>query len=429
MSVFLGVVMMLAFLIAVFVIFRGVSPIIVLLVLAIVWPLLAGSSFWDLLTNVLQKGGVEYASTIVIIVFGAWFGQVLVQTGIAESMIRTAVELAGDRPIAVAWAVSLITALLFTSIYGVGAAISIGVIAIPIMLSLGIPPKVAAPAFTMAIGAGNYLNPVEFGIFKNFFKGIEYGPPYFTFYLIGFAVYLACGLAMSAWNLRGVQVRRASAVGVAATPRVRVPWISYLAPAIPVVVIIAFKWPLIPAFLLAIVFALATTQGSRSLRDSVAIFHKAFYDAFPDIATIAALWIICGMLIVAGQLDAVKAVLNPVFSPFIPHSPFGAAVFFALLAPLAIYRGPFSVVGTGAALLAVMLNANYVSPIFLYLCWRGPLCLQGSQDPTNSWTLWTIGYTKVSHAEFLKTALPWGWLMVAINAFIAYFMFGSMFAQ
>jgi len=429
MSVFLGVVMMLAFLIAVFVIFRGVSPIIVLLVLAIVWPLLAGSSFWDLLTNVLQKGGVEYASTIVIIVFGAWFGQVLVQTGIAESMIRTAVELAGDRPIAVAWAVSLITALLFTSIYGVGAAISIGVIAIPIMLSLGIPPKVAAPAFTMAIGAGNYLNPVEFGIFKNFFKGIEYGPPYFTFYLIGFAVYLACGLAMSAWNLRGVQVRRASTVGVAATPRVRVPWISYLAPAIPVVVIIAFKWPLIPAFLLAIVFALATTQGSRSLRDSVAIFHKAFYDAFPDIATIAALWIICGMLIIAGQLDAVKAVLNPVFSPFIPHSPFGAAVFFALLAPLAIYRGPFSVVGTGAALLAVMLNANYVSPIFLYLCWRGPLCLQGSQDPTNSWTLWTIGYTKVSHAEFLKTALPWGWLMVAINAFIAYFMFGSMFAQ
>ena len=65
MSVFLGVVMMLAFLIAVFVIFRGVSPIIVLLLLAIAWPLLAGSSFWDLLTNVLQKGGEQYASTIV----------------------------------------------------------------------------------------------------------------------------------------------------------------------------------------------------------------------------------------------------------------------------------------------------------------------------------------------------------------------------
>src|SRR5260370_23299199 len=98
MSVFLGVVMLLAFLIAVFVIFRGVSPIIVLLLLAIAGPLLAGSSFWHLLTNVLHKGGAQYASTIVIIVFVAWVCQVLVQTGTPESMIRTAVELAGNRP-------------------------------------------------------------------------------------------------------------------------------------------------------------------------------------------------------------------------------------------------------------------------------------------------------------------------------------------
>ena len=63
-----------------------------------------------------------------------------------------------------------------------------------------------------------------------------------------------------------------------------------------------------------------------------------------------------------------------------------------------------------------------ISPIYLYCLWRGANCLQGSQDPTNSWTLWTIGYTKVTHGEFLKTALPWGWLMVAINAFLAYVM-------
>ena len=423
-----GILMLLLYVAVVIVIIRGQSPIISLLSLAILWAILAGVPGNSILSQVLDKGGTAYASAIVIIVFGAWFGQALVRTGIAENIIRGAIELAGDRPVIVAMVVSVVTGLLFTSIYGVGAAISIGVIAIPIMLSLGIPARVAAPAFTMAIGAGNYLNPVEFGIFKSFFKGIEYGGAYFTFYLIGFAVYLLAAFAMSAWNLRGLEVRRASAVGVAAVaPRTRVPWISYLAPALPVVVIIVFKWPLIPAFLLAIIFALAATQRSRTLKETVDLFHKAFYDAFPDIATIAALWIVCGMLIVAGQLDAVKAVLNPVFAPIIPHTPLQASLFFALLAPLAIYRGPFAVVGTGAALLAVMLNANFVSPVFLYLVWRGPLCLQGSQDPTNSWTLWTIGYTKVSHGDFLKTALPWGWLMVAVNAFIAYFMFRGTF--
>src|SRR5439155_11808090 len=127
------------------------------------------AGFRDLLANVLQKGGEQYASTVIVIVFGAWFGQILVQTGIAESMIRTAVELAGDRPIAVAWSISLITAVLFTSIYGVGAAIAIGVIAIPIMLSLGVPDRVDAPALTLAIGSGIYLNPDVFIFVMNYF--------------------------------------------------------------------------------------------------------------------------------------------------------------------------------------------------------------------------------------------------------------------
>jgi len=30
----------------------------------------------------------------------------------------------------------------------------------------------------------------------------------------------------------------------------------------------------------------------------------------------------------------------------------------------------------------------------------------------------------VTHKDFLRTALPFGWLMVAINAFIAYVMLG-----
>ena len=128
------------------------------------------------------------------------------------------------------------------------------------------------------------------------------------------------------------------------------------------------------------------------------------------------------MLIICGQLPAVQKVLNPVFGPLLPHTRLSASLFFAALAPLAIYRGPFAAVGTGAALLAMFLNAKALSPIYLYCAWRGALCLQGSQDPTNSWTLWTIGYTKVTHRQFLQTALPWGWLMVAVNAFLAYWM-------
>src|SRR6266436_748004 len=153
-----GVLLLLAFLVVVAAIVRGQSPIIMLLLLAIVWAALAGIGIDDIQKTVIQAGGVQYASAVIIIVFGAWFAQVLIQTGIAESVIRSAVELAGDRPLVTAMTITLVTALLFTSMYGVGAAIAIGIIALPIMLGQGIPPWVAAPAFTMGIGAGTMVN-------------------------------------------------------------------------------------------------------------------------------------------------------------------------------------------------------------------------------------------------------------------------------
>lgn len=427
MQLALGILLLVFFLVGVIAVMRGQSPIIVLMLLAIVWAAATGAPLKEVLGKVIDGGATAYAGAVIIIVFGAWFGQILVQTGIAESLIRSAVELAGDRPLIVAWVVSLVTAFLFTSLYGVGAAIGVGVIALPIMMSMGIPPRVAAPAFTMAIGAGNYLNLVEFGIFQKFFPGIKYEGASLRFFVIGFGVYLGLALAMSAWQLARGGARRYAAIAQpeATAAWTRVPRWSYLAPAVPLTAVAFFKWPMIPAFLLGILFALLATRRGRSLRSTVDLFHKTFYDAFPDIATIAALWIICGMLIVAGQLPQVQQALQPIFQPILPKTPLQTSIFFAVLAPLAIYRGPFAVVGTGAAVLAIMLQAQYVAIPYLYAVWRGPLCLQGSQDPTNSWTLWTLGFTKVTHKDFLKTALPWGWLMVAINALIAYVMLGG----
>jgi H+/gluconate symporter-like permease len=202
MDLFLGLLMLLVYVGVVIFIVKGESPIISLMLLAILWALLAKVPFKEILTQVIDKGGTAYANAIVIIVFGAWFGQTLVQTGIAENIIRSAIELAGDRPVIVAIVVSCVTGLLFTSLYGVGAAIALGVIALPIMMSMGIPPYVAAPAFTMAIGAGNYVNLVEFNIFKPMFPGILYEMPYLKFYFTGFFVYLLSACAMSFFHLK-----------------------------------------------------------------------------------------------------------------------------------------------------------------------------------------------------------------------------------
>ncbi|MFN0037888.1 MAG: hypothetical protein ACKVP2_00035 [Burkholderiales bacterium] len=419
-----GVLLLLAFLAVVAAIVRGQSPIIMLLLLAIVWSLLAGIGVNDIQSKIVQGGGVQYASAVIIIVFGAWFAQVLIQTGIAESVIRSAVELSGDRPMVTAMTINLVTALLFTSMYGVGAAIAIGVIALPIMLSQGIPARVAAPVFTMGIGAGAYVNLVQFGTFEKLFPGIKYEAPWLTFWVVGMVVYILIAWLMIWINLRKLGVRHAASVDTAApAPRKRTPYYTYLVPVFPVFMIMVFKWQIIPTFLLSIVLALALTFRDRGLQGTLNLFNKAFYDAFPDIATIAALWTICGMIIVAGQMPQVAGALKPIFDPILPHTPLQVAIFFAVLGGIgSIYRGPLVVVGTGAALLAILLSNNEIPVPYLYALWLGPTVMQGSCDPTNSWTLWTIGYAKVPHGQFLKTALPFGCLMVAITSAIGYYM-------
>ena len=427
----IGIALLVAFLVIVVLIIRGQSPIIMLLLLAVLWAAIAGIGIDDIQKKVIQGGGVTYASAVIIIVFGAWFAQVLIQTGIAESVIRSAVELAGDRPLVTAMIITLVTALLFTSMYGVGAAIAIGVIALPIMMGQGIPPYVAAPAFTMGIGAGTMVNLVQFGAFQKLFPDIKYEAPYLTYWAVGMAVYILVAWLLEFTYLRKLGTRRMSVVdvgdGEATQPRKRTPYYTYIVPILPVLMIMVLKWEIIPTFIVSIIVALVLTWPDRTLQGHVNLFNKTFFDAFPDIATIAALWTICGMIIIAGQTPEVAGALKPIFAPVLPHTPLQAAIFFGVLGGIAsIYRGPLVVIGTGAALLAIIL-ANKEIPIpYLYAIWLAPTVLQGSMDPTNSWTLWTIGYTKVSHGQFLRTALPFGILMVAVNSAICYLMLGTL---
>ena len=421
-----GILMILCFFIVVIVIMKGESPIIMLLLLTIAWAFLAGIPGTKILATVLEKGGTAYASTIVIIIFGAWFGQTLVKTGIAESIIRGAIELAGDRPIVVTMVVTVVTALLFISLYGVGAAIALGVIALPIMMSMGVPPQVAATSYVMAIGAGTFLNLVDFNIRAPLFPGIKYEGPLLTFFAAAWVVYTLAALAMIFYNLkiRG-GVRKYSAVSTVppVTVRLRVPWYAYLSPAVPVFMVVVLKWPVIPSFILGVAYALLSTHfGKRTWRETIDLFHRSFYDAFPEIATIAALWIICGMLIVGGQLPEIQKVLKPIYSPFLPESRGMLTIFFIALTPLAIYRGPLHVVGTGAALIGMFLNAKIFPVVQLFAAWRGAMAVGSSMDPTNSWTLWTIGYTKVTHKQYLATGFPWAWLMVAVVTLLAYYI-------
>ncbi|RTK47759.1 citrate transporter, partial [Enterococcus faecalis] len=85
---------------------------------------------------------------------GAFFGRILLETGIATTIIRKSVELGGDSPAIILVIVNLITGFIFSSMSGAGSVIAIAVIVLPILFSIGIPKVVAFFSFSASVAAG-----------------------------------------------------------------------------------------------------------------------------------------------------------------------------------------------------------------------------------------------------------------------------------
>ena len=72
------------------------------------YPGVTDISFVDAITKVYQSGPEGWGSVLVNVVFGAWFGLVLLETGIADALIRKTVELGGDKPIVISVLLSIV---------------------------------------------------------------------------------------------------------------------------------------------------------------------------------------------------------------------------------------------------------------------------------------------------------------------------------
>ena len=59
----------------------------------------SGTTLVSILNKIYQSAPEGWGTTLVNVCWGAWFGRVLMETGIASTLIRKTVELGGDRPI------------------------------------------------------------------------------------------------------------------------------------------------------------------------------------------------------------------------------------------------------------------------------------------------------------------------------------------
>ncbi|MEV6822512.1 transporter [Nocardiopsis dassonvillei] len=393
--------------------------------------------------TVVQEGAPRLAATMIAILLGSWLGTLMSEAGIASTLVRKIVEFGGERPSLVAVGV-FVVAILCGSITGSApAAMLAGVVGIPAMIAVGVTPTVAAGTVLVGIAAGLPLELINWQFLSD-----AIGVPVSTvqhFQLRLFPIALAGGLAYILIEMRRKGARHTWAVRVpagaggsgsggagtrppsrrqrAAERRRRrgdAPWYALVTPLVPIVLALGLHVPIVPSLLAGVVFALLTAVPWREM-SSTAL--RTLYRAFDVAAPPIVLFIAIGMLLAAVNLPGAVSALTPVVTAISPSSPWLFVLVFAVLVPLALYRGPMNIFGLGAGVAGVLISGGiYPAPAVLGLMASYGQVL-GVSDPTSTQTVWSAQYAGVRPERSMLSTLPYTWMIAVAGLALTVFLY------
>ena len=366
-----------------------------------------------ILNKIYQSAPEGWGTTLVNVCWGAWFGRVLMETGIASTLIRKTVELGGDRPIITIVLLNVVTAFIFTAMMGAGPVIAIGVIVLPILMSLGIPKAIAMFSFMESVAAGIYLNPVNFTQYRAFFIEIDEMPNFTLGWYAGKWGYAALVISvvvttiLAGFFLKKSKTSHAWAAQTrGASEQKDAPLYTLILPIVPVVLKIWLDFSVIGGFVIAGFAALFLCGKMKgSFKENCQLVNKLYYDGVVDTAPLV------GFLLTLPMFNSVASYASPFFKavlgPVMPKSELVVCILFAVLLALGLFRGPMTLVGCGAATLGVLRGVASFSVPFLYCVFAIPtITVNIGSCITQSWVAWGLAYTKVESKDYLKLSIP-----------------------
>ncbi|MEW8979050.1 MAG: transporter [Symbiobacterium sp.] len=358
----------------------------------------------DAITLVFGTGATRLASAMMNAIFGAILAYVVYSTGIAETIVKKAAELAGDKTLPVALIMTLATAIAFIALGGLGSIIMVGTLVLPILIGVGIRPLAAASMFLLGISIGGLWNVANWGFYQSVLQ-----VPMETISSFATTNALLLAIATLAYIIVNARPRRTTWAMPTKPPTEApsVPGYALITPLIPVAILLGFQFiggisfDINAALTIGALYGILTTRPRQILNT----LGAAITEGIKNVAPVLGLMVGIGMAVVALTAEPVKAVMTPLLSAVVPKSPLGYVLFFGLLSPLALYRGPLNLYGLGAGVGAILTSVYQPHLVMGALMSTG--MIQGVCDPTNTHNAWTAGFTKTDVNDILKATLPY----------------------
>ncbi len=353
---------------------------------------------------VLSKGAVKLAGTISVTIFGAIFAKVIQKEGVSDAIIRKAAELAGDKPTAIALALTAAIAIIFTAMSGAGPVIMVSQIAIPLFLSAGIEPVVAASLILLGLNIGLLFNVSQYQLYVDTI-GMDMNVILSTSAVMG----VVCVVVTVAYILINTRSAKKSAAWAAkaAAPKQDVNPVSLIMPIVPIVLVFFLKWNAETSLLVSILVTVLITKP----KESVQVLSSSVVEGIKDVAGVIGLMMGIGILLNGVSATQTSSLMQPIISAIVPSNPIVYVILFTILSPLALYRGPLNMYGLGSGLAKIMVSAGTLSASAVGMALRSTSVVQCVSDPTNTQNVIVADYANVDVNDILKSTLPYTMVM------------------
>jgi hypothetical protein len=360
---------------------------------------------------IFAEGPVRLATSIITMIFGSILGQIIKNTGIAETMIKKVSELAGDRMLILCILISVVLSLLFTSLAGLGSFIMVANIAIPILISVGVPSLAAGCIVLFALSIGGIFNMVNWALYQSVL-GLSNEEIRSFAYVFG----IVMGLAALLFMIIELKVKRIKTAWPAPAEsgqgeHKKINIFAFFTPLIPLILVFFFKWEINTAFIAGILYGFLTTIG----KGSFSMVTKSVLTGVSEISAPLFLMMGIGMLLKVVMDPRVTVHIGGAISSLLPSSPLAYVLFFAILAPLALYRGPLNIWGLGLGLVAIIAGTGKLAPMAIMAAFLTVGQIQGVCDPTNTHNVWTAQAIGNDVNDIMKKTVPYVWAAAIVG--------------
>lgn len=395
---------------------KKLPAILALPILGVVIAVIAGVPFRSpdapggqtIMAFVIASGSAKLAGTIMATIFGSIFAKIIQKQGIADAIIRKAAEMAGDKPIAIAVALTAATAVIFTAISGAGPVIMVSTIVIPLLLSAGIAPVVSASLVLMGLSIGLLFNVSNYQMYIDTI-GMDISLIKSTSIIMG-VISAVITLVYIFVNVKHKSVRSSWAVPGKEQPK-KVNIVAMLSPLVPIILVFALKFNAETSLLCAIIFTTLVTSPMKIVQ----VISSAVVEGIKDVSGVIGLMMGIGILLNGVTSTYTTALMQPLIKAVLPSSPVAYVIMFAVLSPLALYRGPLNMYGLGSGLANILLAAGTMSPAAVGMALRSTSIVQCISDPTNTQNVITADFAKVDVNDILKSTLPYTMVIALIT--------------